>query len=74
MTVARSDLVWVWPVVLLLSVAALVWGLTLLRRAGKSAPRGRGEDTARVILDERLARGQIGLEEYQQRRRVLDER
>ncbi|MEO7131534.1 MAG: SHOCT domain-containing protein [Dermatophilaceae bacterium] len=78
MTAARSDLVWVWPVVLLLGVAALFWALMLLRRAGdgESARRrpGEGDDTARAILAERFARGQIGEVEYLQRRRVLDER
>ncbi len=78
MTAASSGLVWVWPVVLLLSVAALVWGLMLLRRAGARDPARRmpdgGDDTAGAILTERLARGEIGQAEYQQRRRVLDER
>ncbi len=78
MTVASSDLVWVWPVVLLLSVAVLGWGLTLLRRADPrdSARRvpDEGDDTARAILTERLVRGEIDHVEYQQRRRVLDER
>ncbi len=50
MTAARSDLVWVWPVVLLLSVAALAWGLTLLRRARESGPR-RGRDHRRRSRD-----------------------
>ena len=78
MTAARTDLVWVWPVVLLLGVAALCWALMLLRRAGRdeSARRrpGEGEATARAILAQRFARGEIGEVEYLQRRRVLDER
>lgn len=78
MTLASTVLAWVWPVVLLRGVAALAWGLTLLRRAGatESARRmpGEGDDTAHAILAERLARGEIGEDEYQQRMRVLDER
>lgn len=78
MTAANSGLVWVWPIVLLLSVAVLVWGLMLLRRAGVrgSARRvpGGGDDMAGAVLAERLARGEIDQAEYQQRRRVLDER
>lgn len=78
MTAARTDLVWGWPVVLLIGVAALIWGLMLLRRAsGAESARRRpdeGHDTARAILAERLARGEIGEVEYLQRRSVLDER
>ncbi|XAS74874.1 SHOCT domain-containing protein [Dermatophilaceae bacterium Sec6.4] len=77
MTVANSGLMWVWPGVLLLSVAVLVWGLALLRRAGVRRPArrvpGGGDDMAGAILTERLARGAIDQAEYEQRRRVLDE-
>lgn len=33
--------------------------------------RGRGEDDAQRILDERFARGEIDAEEYRQRQQVL---
>jgi len=39
-------------------------------RTTTSAPRD--EDTPRRILDERLARGEIDLDDYEERRRVLE--
>lgn len=68
----------VWPIVLLVGLALLALGLVLLRRA--PAPSGdAGDDsgsssTARTILDERLARGEIDTDEHARRRAVLDER
>ena len=49
-----------------LVVAAIVW---LVRAAPGPAHRST---TARSLLDERLAAGEVTLEEYQVRRRVLD--
>ena len=46
------------------------------RRGGPSGdlgPRTDGMPRARRVLEERYARGEISTEEYQQRRRVLDE-
>lgn len=48
-------------------IALIVW---LLR--GDSRTRRRGDDSPREILDRRLAAGDLSLEEYEQRRRVLD--
>lgn len=68
-----TGLWWVWPLVLLAGVVALVWGLV---RA--ASPRGgRGDEargSAREILRERFARGEISEEELRERLRVLDER
>ncbi|MFB9234496.1 SHOCT domain-containing protein [Plantactinospora siamensis] len=64
---------WLWS--LLLVVALLVLGyfcMRLLAGAGFSGrARTDGEDTARRILDERYARGDIDEEEYRRRRDVL---
>lgn len=40
---------------------------------GRVAPPGSEEARARQLLDERYARGEISTEEYQERRRVLDQ-
>ena len=59
-------------------LTGLALGLVLLRRA--PAPSGDAGDvagppsTARAILDERLARGEIDADEHARRRAVLDER
>lgn len=53
------------PLLLLVVVGA---GLSLLRAA---RTRDGGATTPVVILQERLARGEIGLEEYEQRRSLL---
>ena len=56
----------------LLFLALIVVGVVLLaqRPSGQAPPRGR--DSARRILDERLARGEIDEEEYRRRRRTLE--
>ena len=48
-----------------LVVAAIVW----LVRSVAGQPEARG--SARRLLDERFAAGELSVEEYQQRRRVL---
>lgn len=58
---------WIFMVVVLaLLVAGVIW---LVR--GASGHREEGEGTARKILDERLASGDISAEEYEARRRAL---
>lgn len=52
-----------WVVVILL----VAWAI---RSSGR--PSGRDEDKALRILDERLARGEIGREEYEERRGLLE--
>ena len=52
-------------------VAGIVW---LVQAATSSRDRTDGGRTGRQLLDERLARGELSIEEYEQRRRVLDER
>lgn len=80
-TLGASHGGWAWPTLLVVGLALLVVGLVLLRRVTpSSAPAGTGTDllpravsgTARAILDERLARGEIDTDEYRRRRSVLD--
>jgi putative membrane protein len=54
-----------------LVIAGIVW---LVRTAADGRDRGRRLDTARTVLDERLARGEMSVEEYEERRRVLSDR
>ena len=51
-----------------LVIAGIAW---LVRVAIESPERGREADTARRVLDERLARGELSVEEYQRRRETL---
>jgi putative membrane protein len=63
---------WIWPLLLLVGVVTLVWGLV---RA--STPTGTGTSTgrgrAREILEECFARGEITEQELRERMRVLDD-
>ena len=64
--------VWIWPVLLVTGIAALVWGLW--RATGGGVTRGpSGHERAHEILQERFARGEITEQEYRERMRVLDE-
>jgi putative membrane protein len=77
---------WIWPVVLMLGLVALVWGLMHARSSARDdehrdderwvEPRagGDGAGRAREILRERFARGEITEEELRDRLRVLDDR
>lgn len=76
----------VWMIVLIVAAGGLVWfGVTLLRRtrhleaappAGVSAPvpapPAAARPSAREILDERLARGEIEVDDYHQRLAALN--
>lgn len=53
---------WLWPVVGLAVVVALVWAMV---RAGGSAAGPRAEESPEVILKRRYARGEIRQEEYE---------
>ena len=48
---------------------AVQWGHATTRQAPPAEPQGK---TARDLLDERFARGEIDLDEYQRRRQALD--
>lgn len=68
-------LMWLWWLLILLGGAAIVVGLVragLPRSGGSGGGTEASASTARQILDERFARGEIDEEEYRTRRRVLD--
>ncbi|MDQ0767924.1 putative membrane protein [Pseudarthrobacter defluvii] len=72
---------WIWAVLLLLGIALLVW--VALRAfgggTGNGGIGGRGgrdgppPSTARQILDERFARGELTAEQYREQLKVLGE-
>ena len=70
---------WLWILLVLLGAALLVFVIVQLvtrgARAGTDAarPESVGAPSARQILEERYARGQIDTEEFTERRRRLDE-
>jgi putative membrane protein len=73
----QMGMMWLWWLLLIVGVVAVIVGLVLARRAGSGS--GRGDTTsehspARQILDERLARGEIAEEEYRTRREERHER
>jgi putative membrane protein len=66
-----SGWMWVWPLILLGSLVLLVVGLVRLVQ-GRFPGSGAGDlGSARRILDERYARGEIDDEDYQRRRAQL---
>lgn len=61
---------WLWGSLMMLTWVAVIGGAVwLIVRSVRGD--GRSSSTARELLDERLARGEIGVEEYQQRRDLL---
>jgi putative membrane protein len=65
-----SDYGWVWMLLSWVVIIGLVvWAVTAL--SGRDA-RGNGPPSARHILDERFARGEIDEEEYRRRRDQLE--
>lgn len=73
---------WLWPVILVLGLAVLGWGLWRARSSSRGEgvagreerPQGMSHDRSRDILRERYARGEITEEEMRERMRALDER
>ena len=63
--------VWIWPVLLVAGIAALVWGLSRASAGGETRASS-GHERAVEILRERFARGEITEQEYRERMRVLD--
>jgi putative membrane protein len=55
-------------------IYALVTGVIGRGRQPERGEEQRGDDDARRILDERLARGEIDIEEYQRLRDVIEGR
>jgi putative membrane protein len=65
---------WGWGMGLgsLVFVALIVIGIVLVLRQPPSGESRRGTDSARQILDERFARGEIDQDEYRRRRATLE--
>jgi putative membrane protein len=61
----------IWMVFLLIVVVLVVWAITQWGRSPSHYPTS-GKSSAREILDERFARGEIDVDEYHQRREALD--
>jgi len=61
---------WIWPVLVLVGLVILGYVGVRLAQGDRSAPPGNAS-TARQILDERYARGEIDEDEYQRRRSAL---
>jgi putative membrane protein len=73
---------WLWSLLLLIGIALLVWLVVLVSTSGVRSRHGQGpdgryfhigRDTARQILDERFARGELTADEYRERLRILNE-
>ncbi|MEV0067887.1 MULTISPECIES: SHOCT domain-containing protein [unclassified Amycolatopsis] len=67
---------WVWPVLIVVGLSVLVYLGVLLSRDRLSGSRRGGADggagySARGVLDERYARGEIDEEEYRRRKAEL---
>lgn len=65
---------WIWPVLVLIGLVLLgylAYRLTQNRRPGTDTAPAAGPSSARQILDERYARGEIDDEEYRKRRDEL---
>jgi putative membrane protein len=60
-----------WLLVAALVILAIVW---LVRSLSTGPGRERREPTALELLDRRFAEGSISIEEYNERRRVLEGR
>ena len=71
-----STMMVVWSLVWIGFLAVVAWIAIQWARGGSpgSASEQQGAKTARELLDERLARGDIDLDEYQRRRQALEPR
>lgn len=63
---------WVWPLILVLGLAVVVWALIRASRANGEQVSA-ASSRPREILQERFARGEISEQELRERMRVLDE-
>jgi len=72
---------WGWPLGLLLLVGVILLVIVAVRAFGGGVDRNgsepdsppRGQSTARQVLDERFANGELNAEEYKERLKVLGE-
>jgi putative membrane protein len=72
---AAMGWMWVWPLLIVVGLVILGYvGVRLVqgrKMSGPSGPDAGAGSSARRILDERYARGEIDEEEYRRRRDVL---
>jgi putative membrane protein len=62
-----------WMVFLLIVLAIVIWAIGYWLGAwGHNQRSPSGKSSARELLDDRLARGEIDVEEYQRRRSALE--
>ena len=52
-------------------IGAIVWAIVAMTRAGRGPAAPPAGSSARQILDERFARGEIEAAEYEERKRLL---
>jgi uncharacterized membrane protein len=60
-------------VVWLVAVGVIGWTAVTILRSGLSTPNSRNLQPLRDVFDERLARGEIDLEEYRKLRAAIDD-
>ena len=62
-----------WMVFLLIVLGVVIWAIGYWSGAwGHTQRPSAGKSSARELLDDRLARGEIDVEEYQRRRSALE--
>jgi putative membrane protein len=63
---------WIWPLLVLAGLLLLIYGVVRLAQGSPSVPGDVERDSsARQILDERFARGEIDEDDYRRRRGEL---
>jgi putative membrane protein len=59
---------WIWPLLVLAGLLLLIYGMVRLAQGSPSLPgSGQRGSSARQILDERFARGEIDEDDYRRR-------
>lgn len=58
-------------VVWLVAVVVVTWSIVAILRSGVPTPSRRDRRTSREVLDERLARGELELDEYRKLRAAI---
>ncbi|MEJ2695378.1 MAG: SHOCT domain-containing protein [Candidatus Sulfobium sp.] len=58
------------PIIMLIALILVIFGIVYLIR--RKSPPGAGEDSALNILKKRYARGEIGKEEFEEKRRHIE--
>jgi uncharacterized membrane protein len=73
MTTAGRIIAVLWTVIILALIAgAIYWFVSELSRRSRREASATGEGSAREILDRRLAKGELTVEQYKELRATLD--